>query len=234
MKHRSEFTMIELLVVVGIIALLTGLVTPAVISAQRQGRITQAKSDMQSILMALKGVEGAYGRMVTVASSKVTFNGEDAASTTSTTCGSSGKTKTYNYAVIGDTDAYDAMIAEFSDPGNSDLSTLNVNKRKKVFLDPKSGYDPSQAYNSTDNKKQLWLDPWGNRYRVYINTDCSIGIPNPATVGESSASDRKVLAVKAAVVSCGPNGEWNDAKNIDFPNEGSPTGDADDIASWRN
>ena len=227
MKHRSEFTMIELLVVVGIIALLTGLVTPAVISAQRQGRITQAKSDMQSILMALKGVEGAYGRMVKVASSKVTFNSKDAESTTSKTYGSGSSAKTYNYTVIGDTDAYDAMIAELSDPGNGALSTLNVNKRKKVFLDPKSGYDPTQNYNSTDNAKLLWLDPWGNRYRVYINTDGDNGIPNPADTD-------KVLAVKAAVVSCGPNGAWNNAKNIDFPNEGSPTGDADDIASWRN
>ena len=227
MKHRSDFTMIELLVVVGIIALLAGLVTPAVISAQRQGRITQAKSDMQAILMALKGVEGAYGRMVTKASSKVTFNGKDATSTTSKTYGSGSSAKTYNYTEIGDGDAYDAMIAELTDPSNGNLSSLNVNKRKKVFLDPKSGYDPTQNYDSTDNAKQLWLDPWGNRYRVYVNTDCNIGIPNPADTD-------KVIAVKAAVVSCGPNGEWENAKNIAFPDEGSPSGDNDDIASWRN
>ena len=230
MKRRCEFTMIELLVVVGIIALLAGLVTPAVISAQRQGRITQAKSDMQSILMALKGVEGAYGRMINVDSSnKVDFNGKKV---------TASGTSPYKYVVFGgedaegdDTDksslAYDAMIAELTDPGNSGLSSRNVNKRKKVFLDPKSSYDPSAAYNSADNAKQLWLDPWGNRYRIFINSEGNVGIPNPAV-------NSKKLAVKAAVVSLGPNGVWDDAKNIDFPDEGSPTGDADDIASWRN
>jgi len=229
MKRYRHFTMVELLVVVGIIALLAGLVTPAVISAQRQGRITQAKSDMHAILMALKGVEGAYGKMVKVNASKVNFNAKKVSVTGSAP---------YQYVVLGgadeegdDTDksslAYDAMIAELTDPGNSGLSARNINKRKKVFLDPKSNYDPSAAYNSADNLPLLWRDPWGNRYRVFINTNDNIGIPNPA-------APTRTLAVKAAVVSLGPNGTWDDAKNIDFPDEGSPSGDADDIASWRN
>ena len=233
MKQRFHFTMIELLVVVGIIALLAGLITPAAIYAQRQGRITQAQSDMRSILMALANVEGAYGRMVKVGSSKVDFNGKKVAVSTK-----SFGSKAYNYTMLGGDDeegddtsksaqAYDAMIAELSDPGNSGLTSLNVNKRKKVFLDPKPSYDPSAAYTAADNANLLWRDPWGNRYRVYINTDGNIGIPNPAV-------SSKLIAVKAAVVSLGPNGTWDDAKNINYPDEGSPSGDADDIASWRN
>ena len=60
MKHN--FTLVELLVTVGIIAILAGLVIPAVISSQNQGRITQAKSDMNAIKLALKSVETTYGK----------------------------------------------------------------------------------------------------------------------------------------------------------------------------
>ena len=63
--NKRNFTLVELLVVVGIIAILAGLLTPAVIGAQQQGRITQARSDMATILMALKGLDGTYGKMVT-------------------------------------------------------------------------------------------------------------------------------------------------------------------------
>ena len=62
MKHN--FTLVELLVTVGIIAILAGLVIPAVISSQNQGRITQAKSDMNAIKLALKSVETTYGKII--------------------------------------------------------------------------------------------------------------------------------------------------------------------------
>ena len=75
MKQKQTFTLVELLVVIGIIAILAGLVIPAVIKAQMQGRITQAKSDMATILLALKGVESTYNKMVNGDSS---FDGKTA------------------------------------------------------------------------------------------------------------------------------------------------------------
>ena len=69
MKKRY-FTLVELLVVVGIVVILAGLVLPAVIGGAQQGRITQAKSDMKAIQMALAQMEQTYGRMLVVDSSK--------------------------------------------------------------------------------------------------------------------------------------------------------------------
>ena len=107
MKHN--FTLVELLVTVGIIAILAGLVIPAVISSQNQGRITQAKSDMNAIKLALKSVETTYG---SIKYDSVTPD-------------------TNGIALIGSSD-YDKFMAELYAPQK--VSTIKFNKRKIKFL----------------------------------------------------------------------------------------------------
>lgn len=247
MKLKRSFTLIELLIVVGIIALLAGLITPAVITAQQKGRITQAKSDMHTILMAIKGVESTYGKILnntgTAAIPKFEFaDGKAAKQLDKTVSGIE-----YQYAALGQAKdgkndfikidgneigndaqaAYDSFIAELSDPKNgkfADSDDLNINKRRQVFLDPKPDYDPSKNYDHADNEPHLWLDPWGSRYVILLNTNFTRGIVNPADTS-------RILAVSAAVVSLGPNAVWNNARNVDV-DFGSPDALDDDIASW--
>ena len=218
MRQKQTFTLVELLVVIGIIAILAGLVIPAVIKAQMQGRITQAKSDMANILLALKGVESTYNKMVNGDSS---FDGKTAKTDSAFP----------NCIILGggnDTsvDAYDCFIAELSVPNK--VSTPNINKRKIKFLDPNPKFDPTKNYSDADNLPYLWRDPWGNRYVIIINTQLKDEIPNPATY---DTTPKKSLAAKAIVYSYGPNGEDNKAKNILY-DVGSPTSTCDDIASW--
>lgn len=220
MRQKQTFTLVELLVVIGIIAILAGLVIPAVIRAQMQGRITQAKSDMATILLALKGVESTYNKMVNGDSS---FDGKTAKTDSAFP----------NCIILGggnDTsvDAYDCFIAELSVPNQ--VSNPNINKRKMKFLDPSPKFDPSIDYNATsdeakENRKHLWRDPWGNRYVIIINTQLTDEIPNPADTNKS-------LAAKAIVYSYGPNGEDNNAKNILYDVGSSLDATCDDIASW--
>ena len=236
MKQKQTFTLVELLVVIGIIAILAGLVIPAVIRAQQQGRITQAKSDMANILLALKGVESTYNKMVAPESGSTTtysFDNNDVSESTKTISSSSSSSSiVYKYIKLGDFEeanaaaqnAYDSFIAELSVPQKIDADDLNVNKRKIKFLDPNPKFDPAADYDDAKNLPYLWRDPWGNRYIILINTNFTDGIPNPA-------DDSKVLSSKAVVYSCGPNGEDNKAKNILY-DVGSPTSTCDDIASW--
>jgi len=227
MLKRNLFTLVELLVVVGIIAVLAGMILPAVVGAQQQGRITQAKSDMSAISMALKGMENAYGRMVTKKDDKFKFDGHSAAELKdgSTVLG----IKLGKEGADGSNDgAYDSFIAELTVPaqkssGNFVIKAedLNTNKRRLTFLDPQSGYDPNQKYDAGTNPRSLWRDPWGSQYCIMIRTSSSEYMNDPSVSG-------KKLAGNVAIYSFGPNAIDEDGKSADR------TGDQgkDDIISW--
>ena len=51
-KHLSGFTIVELLVVISIIALLVGILVPAVQKARDSAKITQSKSNMHQVMVA--------------------------------------------------------------------------------------------------------------------------------------------------------------------------------------
>lgn len=212
-----RFTLVEILVVTGIVAVLAGLILPAVIGGIQNGRITQAKSDISSILMALKGVEGTYGKMVkTDSTGAYKFNGK------------SPKTDTNNNKVIilGQTDcvdAYNAFIAELTVPGNTGLTARNINARKIKFLEPKPSFAPDKSYDDAANIPHLWRDPWGNPYVILINTAGEDNITVPA--------HSKKIAAKAAAYSFGPNGQDDGGGNA---NTCSNTAHKlhDDITSW--
>jgi len=60
-KHRNAFTLVEVLVVIGIIVLLIGFLLPAMLRARRTGVRTAIQADFQTILLALEAYKYDFG-----------------------------------------------------------------------------------------------------------------------------------------------------------------------------
>jgi prepilin-type N-terminal cleavage/methylation domain-containing protein len=71
-SRRSGFTLIELLVVISIIAILAGLLFPAVQGALEAAKKTQAKNDATNIANAISAYMSEYGKLPTDQNSDVT------------------------------------------------------------------------------------------------------------------------------------------------------------------
>ena len=230
MNKCRNFTLIELLVVIGIIVLLAGLLLPTILGGQQKARITQAKADMSSIMMVLKEVESTYNRMVKESSTKdeFNFNGKKVKATSNGSGTDDGMTLILGEPGKTDSiDAYYAFIAELSDPNNSGLTSLNINLRKRKFLDPKTKYNATEKYDTADNLKQSWIDPWGNPYVLLLNTDFSDKIKVPSG---------KIISGKVAMYSLGPNGSDEKGQNTLYDTDISGSEKvkkiADDVTSW--
>lgn len=61
MKQRTPFTLIELLTVVAIIAILAGILLPAVGTAKQRAKITRARAQAKALQLAIRMYETEYG-----------------------------------------------------------------------------------------------------------------------------------------------------------------------------
>lgn len=225
-RNLRHFTLVEMLTVIAIIGILAGLIIPTVIIAQNRGRETQAKTDIASIMTAIKQVKTDYNRILVKSGSSYYAGGQEVTTESFSCSGDHG-----NHTVAKLTgNAYDAFIAELTVPKNAELPTAmtqRFNKRRKVYLDPKNGFDPSADYNSAANLEKLFRDPWGNPYVVYIGVE---------TGHELKMSGNSVtVAGDAAIYSYGPNGTDDHGCNseLDACISSGNHKNHDDIASWR-
>ena len=233
-SFTRRFTLVEMLTVIAIISILAGLVIPVVVIAQAKGRETQAKSDISAIVSALKAMDADYGRMLKKSNSNYYIGNSKIDS------GNLLDNKKINDSgnAVSDSNSlaklngnyYNAMIAELSAPKNTGL-TVSVNTRKKIYLEPKKGFDPTANYDSTANTPFLWRDPWGNPYVIYLKVTGEDFMVVPDTA--------KNLASKIAVYSFGPNGADDsgcsnvlDACIKSSDNTAAKHKQHDDIASW--
>lgn len=224
-SRRHGFTLIELLVVIAIIAILAGLLLPAIAKVKGQAKVKLAKAEINMIASAIKDYEASYDRYP--ASKEVEGYAIDDANPAKPDFTFGGLTPV---TVAGEVrDNRDVMQILLDMDFGTNLGHKR-NPKKTVFINAK----PSASSGSpgVDAATGLFLDAWGKPYVITIdmNDDGKCrdafysAIAGKEKVGVSSASGEVTASV--LVWSFGPDGQ----ARSDIPaNEGV---NKDNILSW--
>ena len=176
-RRNRCFTLIELLIVISIVAVLAGILLPAVGKVRRKADVTQAKSEMKNLETAIKQYEATYGFLpVAQDSSNETW--------------ADGYDQDSNETELGDEEEYYKLIGNLSNTGTIGGNDLE-NPRMINFL----AVDQSATY----------LDPWGYRYRIAWDMDYDGRIPENNIYGCDSDDDEAYASV--VIWSVGPDEE---------------------------
>jgi len=174
-RTRSGFTLIELLTVIAIIAILMGLLLPALNSAKNAAKKTQAKNDLTQLVTAVKQFYTDYG-VYPVDPNFVNPGGNSPNTTQDAQYGYSGAQPggQTNADVVNVLRAGTVSGAGIPLTGGASTS-ISVNPRMQIYLDvpyckdmtnPKTGL----GNGTSGTVNGAWYDPWGVPYFVAIDS----------------------------------------------------------------
>ena len=164
MKIR-HYTLVEIMIVVGIIAILAGLALPVLNSVQRTAKLNKATAECNAIALAIKNFETEYGQMPnpvdgTNAKNAPTANVKDTDNETvifspnendytAGDQGTSNQAKQYRtfFSMLTGYQYSDPTEKTESGTGENDFHN---NAKKMTLLDPTPAYANGQGF----------LDPW--------------------------------------------------------------------------
>ncbi|MFN2476999.1 MAG: type II secretion system protein [Chthoniobacterales bacterium] len=189
-RQRNAFTLVELLVVISIIIVLTGIAFPAFQGVQNAAKKTHAKNDLVQIVTAVNAYYTEYGRypIPTTTTSDITFG--------------PGGSPTTNETLMNALRGLDASL----------------NPRQIIFLSPPDAKDasaPKSGVGTTTGAGQFF-DPWNNNYLVRIDGDYNSQVANPYSSNAGSASlQNGVIGWSVGKDKTGGSGDRNATTNKD-------------------
>jgi prepilin-type N-terminal cleavage/methylation domain-containing protein len=218
-QHRPSilaFTLIELLVVITIIAILMGLLFPAINIVKEQARKAEAKAAVTQIAAAVKQYYNEYGKYP---QGDVSTTGSDD-------------------LVFGEGFNSNELLFNILRCVKLETYQSNPNPRRIVFFEgkaasnpesPRSGFVATDASKGTPNS---FVDPWGKQYVVVVDANYDNQIKDSLPHSDFKGDD-KGPRTGVAVYSLGKDGAVGSPKegvNNKF-RDGSKI--SDDIISWQ-
>jgi len=167
----AGFTLVELLTVIAIIAILMGLLFPAINIARNQARKAQARSDCSQISGAVKAYYTEYGKYPLGVNVVNPPNGDFLFGQQQGVSAGSGVSNFQLFDILRNIDSTGA-----TQPGQPN----QYNPRAIVFFDgktatdsnnPRAGFVPTNYSGGGTMKVGAFIDPWGCEYFVAIDAD---------------------------------------------------------------
>lgn len=164
--QRRGFTLIELLVVIAIIAVLAGLILPAIAVAKGKAKVAKAKTEMINLAAAIKQYETDYHRYPVSKRAEVAAAAAPGGDFTYGPApvqspGYMQENSEMMFILVNDIDKAPTQIL---DNGGQGIRGRNPNK--STYIDARMAAGTSPGLSADDH---VYRDPWGNPYIITVD-----------------------------------------------------------------